>query len=139
MPAELSDEVKKYIDDSRVYATVATVLPDGQPHLTVVWIKRDGDDLLFSTTVDRLQGKNIARDPRVTVMINPPENPYGYAAIRGTATITPDPARELPDELALKYTGQAYATFNPASKNDAERVVVRITPTKITGRWPELN
>jgi PPOX class probable F420-dependent enzyme len=139
VPAELSDEVKKYIDDSRVYATVATVLPDGHPHLTVVWIKRDGDDLLFSTTVDRLQGKNIARDPRVTVMINPPENQYGYAAIRGTATITPDPARELPDELALKYTGQDYATFNPASKNDAERVIVRVTPTKITGRWPALS
>jgi PPOX class probable F420-dependent enzyme len=132
--AELSDELKKYLDDSRVFATVATVSPDGQPHLTVVWIKRDGDDLLFSTTVDRLQGKNVARDSRVTVMINPPENPYTYAEIRGTATVTPDPARELPDELSRKYTGQDYATFNPASNSDGERIVVRVTPTKITGR-----
>ncbi|MER5217434.1 PPOX class F420-dependent oxidoreductase [Streptomyces sp. NPDC002838] len=134
MAAELSDELKKYLDDSRVFATVATVSPDGQPHLTVVWIKRDGDDLLFSTTVNRLQGKNVARDSRVTVMINPPENPYTYAEIRGTATVTPDPARELPDELSRKYTGQDYATFNPASKSDGERIVVRVTPTKITGR-----
>ncbi|MYW96096.1 PPOX class F420-dependent oxidoreductase [Amycolatopsis rubida] len=135
MADELSDEVKKYIDESRVFATLATVLPDGQPHLTVVWIKRDGGDLLLSTTVDRVQGRNIARDPRVTVMINPPENPYAYVAIRGTATITPGPDRELPDELSRKYTGQDYATFNPASKNDGERVVVRIAPGKITGRW----
>lgn len=134
MAAELSDDLKKYLDDSRVFATVATVSPDGRPHLTIVWIKRDGNDLLFSTTVDRLQGKNIARDPRVTVMINPPESPYTYAEIRGTATITPDPARDLPNELSRKYTGQEYATFNPSSKDDGERIVVRITPTKVTGR-----
>ncbi|MEH0574145.1 MULTISPECIES: PPOX class F420-dependent oxidoreductase [Streptomyces] len=134
MAAELSDELKKYLDDSRVFATVATVAADGRPHLTVVWIKRDGDDLLFSTTVDRAQGKNIARDPRVTVMINPPENPYTYAEIRGTATLTPDPASDLVNELSLKYTGQEYATFNPASKNDGERVIVRVTPSRTTGR-----
>ncbi|GGL91854.1 PPOX class F420-dependent enzyme [Streptomyces fumigatiscleroticus] len=134
MAPTFSDELKKYLDDSRVFATVATVSPDGRPHLTVVWIKRDGDELLFSTTVDRQQGKNLARDPRVTIMINPPENPYTYAEIRGTATITPDPAQELPNELSLKYTGQDYATFNPASKNDGERIVVRVTPLKITGR-----
>ncbi|SHH69231.1 PPOX class F420-dependent oxidoreductase [Streptomyces sp. 3214.6] len=134
MAAELSDELKKYLDDSRVFATVATVAADGRPHLTVVWIKRDGDDLLFSTTVDRAQGKNIARDPRVTVMINPPENPYTYAEIRGTATLTPDPANDLANELSLKYTGQEYATFNPASKNDGARVIVRVTPSRTTGR-----
>lgn len=134
MAAALSDGLKKYLDDSRAFATVATVSPDGQPHLTVVWVKRDGDDLLFSTTVDRLQGRNIARDPRVTVMINPPETPYAYAEIRGTATITPDPDRELPDELSRKYTGQDYAAFNPASKNDGDRIVVRVTPVRTTGR-----
>ncbi|MEU0836728.1 PPOX class F420-dependent oxidoreductase [Streptomyces sp. NPDC005969] len=132
--AELSDDLKKYLDDSKAFATVATVLPDGRPHLTVVWITRDGEDLLFSTTVDRLQGKNAARDPRVTLLISPPENPYTYAEIRGTATVTPDSTHELLNELAHKYTGQDYATFNPASKNDGQRVVVRVSPVKVTGR-----
>lgn len=134
MPAELSDVLKKHLDDSKVFATVATLAADGKPHLTVVWIKRDGDDLLFSTTVDRSQGKNLARDPRITVMINPPDNPYTYAEIQGTTTLTPDPTNALPDELSLKYTGQPYATFNPASKNDGARIIVRITPLKVTGR-----
>ncbi|WP_228787228.1 pyridoxamine 5'-phosphate oxidase family protein [Nocardia terpenica] len=58
-----------------------------------------------------------------------------YAQIRGTATITPDPDRELPDRLSLKYTGQHYADFNPASVRDADRVIVRITPTKVTGQF----
>ncbi|AXK88505.1 PPOX class F420-dependent oxidoreductase [Nocardia farcinica] len=130
----LSDELKTYIDEAKVFATVATNGPGGQPHLTVVWLARDGDDLLFSTTVDRQQGKNLAADPRVTVLINPPEKPYVYAEIRGTATLTPDPDRTLPDQLSLKYTGQRYAEFNPASAQDGDRIVVRVTPRKVVGR-----
>ena len=135
MTAVLSDELKKYLDDSRAFATVATLLPDGHPHLTVVWIMRDGDDLVFSTTLDRVQGKNLARDPRITVMINPAEEPYKYAAVRGTASLTPDSTGEVLNALSVKYTGQDYATFNPDSVNDGDRVAVRVTPTKITGRF----
>ncbi len=132
---ELSDKLKTYLDEAKVYATVATVGPKGHPHLTVVWIKRDGNDLVYSTTVDRQQARNLVRDPRITVMINPPDEPFVYAEIRGTVTITPDPERALPEELSLKYTGKPYREFNPASAQDAERVVIRITPTKITGRF----
>ncbi|MEO3749379.1 PPOX class F420-dependent oxidoreductase [Streptomyces sp. B6B3] len=135
MAATLSDELKSYLDDSKPFATVATVSADGRPHLTVVWVKRDGEDLLYSTTDERLQGRNIARDPRVTVMINPAENPYTYAEIRGTATLTPDPEGSLLDELSLKYTGKGYREFNPNGQDDmAHRVIVRITPVKVAGR-----
>ena len=134
MAIALPDDIKQYVEDPRVFATLATILPDGQPHLTVVWVKRDGDDLLVSTTVNRQQGKNMARDPRVTLIIGAPENPYLYAEIRGRASLTPDPARELPDELSRKYTGQDYLTFNPASVNDAARLIARITPEKVTGQ-----
>ena len=130
----LPEDVKQYVDDPRVFATLATILPDGQPHLTVVWVKRDGDDLLVSTTVNRQQGKNMLRDPRVTLIVSAPENPYLYAEIRGTVSLTPDPARELPDELSRKYTGQDFLTFNPASVSDAARLIARITPEKITGK-----
>ncbi|WP_433656699.1 PPOX class F420-dependent oxidoreductase [Nocardia sp. CA-128927] len=133
--AELSEDLKKYLDESKVFATVATVNPNGQPHLTVIWLKREGDELLFSTTTDRQQGKNLARDPRITVMINPPEEPYKYAEVRGTATLTPDPEKTLPDELSLKYSGQKYLDFNPASVNDGPRLIVRVTPSKVAGRF----
>ena len=130
----LPDDVKQYVDDARAFATLATILPDGRPHLTVVWVKRHGDDLLVSNTVDRQQGKNMVRDPRVTLVISAPDNPYLYAEIRGNVSLTPDPDRELPDELSRKYTGQDYLTFNPASVNDAARLIARITPEKITGQ-----
>jgi len=135
MTTALSDSLKQHLDDEKVFATVATISPDGRPHLTVVWLKRDGDDIVFSTTVDRLQGRNILRDPRVTIGIIPPGNPYTYAEIRGTATTTPDPTRALPDELSRKYTGQDYAIGNPAAEDDHDRrIIVRVTPDKVVSR-----
>jgi PPOX class probable F420-dependent enzyme len=131
--AELSDDLKKLIDDTPVFATVATLQPDGSPQLTVTWIKRDGDDLLISTTVDRRKEKNMRRDPRVTIMINPPNAPYTYAEVRGSATLTTEGGQELINELSRKYTGKDYADFNPAAGQDAERVVVRVTPRKVVG------
>ncbi|WP_194814491.1 PPOX class F420-dependent oxidoreductase [Nocardia sp. XZ_19_385] len=134
MTAELSPELKKYLDESKVYATVATAGQNGQPHLGVFWVKRDGDDILLSTTVTRQHAKNIARDPRVTILVNPPENPFVYAEIRGAATVTEDPDKLLPNELSHKYTGLPYAEFNPASVNDAARIIVRVTPRKVVGK-----
>lgn len=132
--AELSEDLKKILDDTNVFATLATIGRDGQPHLTVIWLVREGNDLLYSTTVSRQQYKNVVHDPRVTIMINPPDSPYVYAEIRGTATVTPDPDRALPDRLSAKYTGLPYAEFNPASVHDADRVIVRVTPERINGR-----
>ncbi|MFG2296587.1 PPOX class F420-dependent oxidoreductase [Streptomyces sp. NPDC048603] len=129
----LSDDLKKYLDDNPAFATVATIQPDGSPQLSVVWIKRDGDDMLFSTTVGRRKELNLQRDPRVTIMINPPDAPYTYAEVRGTASMTTEGGPELIDELSRKYTGKDYADFNPASAQDSQRVVVRVTPRKVVG------
>ncbi|MGZ9929181.1 PPOX class F420-dependent oxidoreductase [Streptomyces sp. NC-S4] len=133
MSAELSDDLKKLIDDSPVFATVATIQPDGSPQLSVTWLTRDGDDLLVSTTVGRRKEKNLRADPRITVMINPANAPYTYAEVRGTAELTTEGGQELINELSRKYTGKDYADFNPASKDDAERVVVRVSPRKVVG------
>ncbi|MEU1783925.1 PPOX class F420-dependent oxidoreductase [Streptomyces abikoensis] len=133
MSAVLSEDLKKYIDDNPAFVTVATVQPDGSPQLSVTWVKRDGDDLLFSTTVGRRKERNLRRDPRVTVLVNPPNAPYTYAEVRGSADVTTEGGDELIDELSRKYTGKDYADFNPAAKDDAQRVVVRITPRKVVG------
>ncbi|BCM67736.1 MULTISPECIES: PPOX class F420-dependent oxidoreductase [Streptomyces] len=133
MSAALSDSLKSLLD-GKVFIVVGTVQPDGSPQMSPVWVKRDGDELLFSTTVGRRKEQNLRRDPRVTVVVMDPENPYAYAEIRGTAEMTTEGGPELIDELSLKYTGKKYAEFNPASKDDAQRVVVRITPRKVVGR-----
>nr|WP_237538959.1 MULTISPECIES: PPOX class F420-dependent oxidoreductase [unclassified Streptomyces] len=128
----MPDRLKSLLDE-KVFIVVGTVQPDGSPQMSPVWVKRDGDDVLFSTTVGRRKEKNLRRDPRVTVVVMNPEQPYEYAEIRGTAELTTDGGAELIDELSRKYTGKDYADFNPASAQDAQRVVVRIRPQKVVG------
>jgi PPOX class probable F420-dependent enzyme len=133
MSAALSDELKTLLDGP-VFVTIATVQPDGSPQLSPVWVKRDGDDVLISTTIGRRKEQNLRRDPRTTVLLQPFDAPYTYAEIRGTAELSSEGGQELIDELSLKYTGKRYAEFNPAHGQDAPRVVVRITPRKVVGR-----
>ncbi|MGP8299846.1 PPOX class F420-dependent oxidoreductase [Streptomyces inhibens] len=132
MTATLSDDLKKLLD-TPVFVTLVTLQPDGSPQASPVWVKRDGDDLLISTTVGRRKEKNLRRDPRVSVVVQPFDNPYTYAEVRGTATLTTEGGQELINELSRKFTGKPYAEFNPDAANDAERVVVRITPRKVVG------
>ncbi|MGW2021522.1 PPOX class F420-dependent oxidoreductase [Streptomyces decoyicus] len=132
MTATLSDDLKHLLD-TPVFVTVATVQPDGSPQVSPVWVKRDGDDLLFSTTVGRRKEANLRRDPRVSVVVQPFDAPYTYAEVRGSAQLTTEGGPELIDELSRKYTGKPYAEFNPASADDSARVVVRVTPRKVVG------
>ncbi|MFF8727917.1 PPOX class F420-dependent oxidoreductase [Streptomyces sp. NPDC015171] len=133
MSAVLSDRLKSLLDD-KVFVVLGTVQPDGSPQMSPVWVQRDGEELLVSTTVDRRKFRNLDRDPRVTVVVVNPDEPYEYAEIRGTAETTTEGGPELIDTLSRKYTGRKYADFNPASAQDAQRVVVRIRPRKVVGR-----
>ncbi|WP_316741818.1 PPOX class F420-dependent oxidoreductase [Streptomyces sp. MK7] len=132
MPAALSDRLKSLLDGP-VFIVLGTIQPDGSLQLSPVWVKRDGEDLLVSTTVDRRKKKNLDRDPRVSIVVQDPRSPYEYAEIRGTAELTTEGGQDLIDELSLKYTGKKYAEFNPASSQDAERVIVRVSPRKVVG------
>lgn len=131
--AQLSDDLKKILD-GKVFVAIVTLQPDGSPQVSPVWVKRDGDDLLISTTVDRRKTRNMQRDPRVSVMVQPADNPYAYGELRGTASLTTEGGQELIDELSHKYTGKPYSEFNPDSAGEAERVVVRVTVDKVAGR-----
>lgn len=112
------------------FATVATIEPDGQPQLSPMWIKHDGDDVVFSTVAGRRKHQNLLRDPRVTVSVFDHDDPYSYVEVRGTATITEEGGRELIDEFAKKYRG---LDVYPWDKPDAVRVVVRVTPHRVIG------
>jgi PPOX class probable F420-dependent enzyme len=129
MTAALSEKARALFAGNN-FATVATIEPDGQPQLSPVWVKHDGDDVLFSTTVGRRKHQNITRDPRVTVCVFDHEDPYTYVEVRGTATMTEEGGRELIDEFAGKYRGlDSY----PWDQPDTVRVVVRVTPQRVVG------
>lgn len=126
--AEIPDTARTWLDAAE-FATIATLMPSGQPHLSVVWIERDGDDVLVSTVKGRRKHLNLEADPRVTVLVYPKENPYSYVEIRGTATMVDEGGRELIDRLALKYRGLDRYPFDDGTDN--VRVVVRITSDKV--------
>ncbi|MBF6171875.1 TIGR03618 family F420-dependent PPOX class oxidoreductase [Nocardia blacklockiae] len=135
-PGVAPDRLRQVLD-SPVFATVATVQPDGGPHQSVVWVLRDGDDVLFAVAAGSRKERNLRRDPRVSVLLSPPEAPYTYAAVHGTATLETEGAQDLRDRLALKYTGQKYADHNPeaaALNEHLDMVTVRVTPQRVVGR-----
>lgn len=78
MSAALPDRLKSLLD-TPVFIIVGTIQPDGSPQMSPVWVKRDGDQLLFSTTVDRRKKKNLDRDPRVSVVVQDPRCPMSTA------------------------------------------------------------
>ena len=127
--ATLTDKARALFEGNN-FAHVATIEPDGRPQVSPVWIKHDGDDVLFSTTVGRRKHQNISRDPRVTVCVFDQADPYTYVEVRGTATMTEEGGRALIDEFAKKYRDlDVYPWDGP----DAVRVVVRVTPDKLIG------
>jgi PPOX class probable F420-dependent enzyme len=128
MTASLPEAAKAWID-AHEFATIGTIEPDGRPHLSVVWVAYDGDDLLISTVEGRRKHLNLMRDPRATVLISPRSQPYAYVEVRGRSTMTTEGGRELIDTLARGYTGADRYTMDDGTAN--VRVVVRVTPDKV--------
>ncbi len=115
--------------DGRNYAVLATVNADGSPQTSVMWVGRDGDDLLFSTVAGRVKHRNMVRDPRVSVTVIDSADPENYVELRGTTSITPDTGRRVDTGLSWKYDGRDPGEDKPG----AVRVVVRVEVHRTTG------
>ncbi|MDR0346346.1 MAG: PPOX class F420-dependent oxidoreductase [Nocardiopsaceae bacterium] len=131
--ALLSDKVRGLFDGTN-FAVLSTLDPDGKPHSTLVWVKRDGDDLLFALPKSRRKTANLSRDPRAAVVIFDPASPYESAQVQGTASIRDDPHGALADELSHKYTGGPYPGF---AGPDPHWVTARITAGNVNTSWPD--
>jgi PPOX class probable F420-dependent enzyme len=123
--AELSKDVRQLLDAPN-YATVTSLNPDGGPQSSVVWLRTDGDDILFSTVKGRRKPRNFERDPRVSLLVIDPEDPYRYVEVRGKVSMTPDPSGALIEELSQKYRGLPWE-----DKPGVERLIVRIAPDSV--------
>ena len=123
MGVPLSEGAKKALDGLN-FAHVATVMKDGSPQVSPVWVYRDGDYVMVSTGVDRLKTRNLKRDPRVALSIAPTDAPFPPVLIRGRVVemITGEPAVQGFVEVTKKYTGKEPAQL----PSPGERVVYRI-------------
>jgi|SRR4051794_25172614 PPOX class probable F420-dependent enzyme len=122
----MNDEIRAFFDATN-FATVATINPDGAPQASVIWVTTDGDDILFSTVKGRRKHRNLVRDPRASIVVFDPANPYRYVEVRGSVELVDDPEGRLIQELSRKYVDTAFEEANP----DNQRVIVRIKPHKV--------
>ncbi|WP_116198398.1 PPOX class F420-dependent oxidoreductase [Amycolatopsis circi] len=105
----LNPDVRRVLDGTPI-AHLATVLPDGSPHVVPLWIGTHGDRIVFLTGPDSRKARNLRHDPRVAISLTPPDNPFEPIIIRGRVAewIEGDAAWEIIDEVAKKYIGQPY-------------------------------
>jgi PPOX class probable F420-dependent enzyme len=108
MGIALSDEIRALLDRPN-YAHLATVLPDGAPHATPVWVGREGDRVLLGIRDDSLKGRSTRRDPRVALSIVDVDDPYRMAELRGRVVERrPDPDLRAKDAMSQKYIGRPF-------------------------------
>ena len=128
MPATLSEGVKKLFLEAN-FAHLATIMPDGSPQVTPVWVDLEDGRILVNTAEGRAKPRNVRHDPRVALSITKQDNPYSSAFIRGRVVETRhEGADELIDKLAKKYLGQdRYPWRQPGE----QRLILVIEPEHV--------
>jgi PPOX class probable F420-dependent enzyme len=112
------------------FANLATLMPDGSPQVTPVWVDYDGAYVHVNSAKGRVKDKNMRRDKRVALSIQDPDNPYRYLAVRGeVAEITENGADAHIDALAKKYLGKERYPFRTPGE---VRVIYKIRPDKVS-------
>lgn len=118
------------------FAHLATLMPDGSPQVTPVWVDVEGDNIIVSSAIGRQRTGNVRRDPRVAVSVHNQENPYQSAFVRGRVVAMREDASAdaLIDKLAKKYLGQdRYPWRQPGER----RVTLVIKPEHVSGMGTE--
>jgi PPOX class probable F420-dependent enzyme len=124
-------EQARTILEKRTFAHLATLMPDGSPQSTPVWVDVEGDEIVINTAEGRVKPRNLREDPRVALSATDPDDPYEAVIVRGWVTdLTHDGADEHIDRLAEKYLGED--TY-PYSQPGEERVKIYIAPEVVKG------
>jgi len=114
----------------KAFGHLATLMPDGAPQVTPVWIDFDGQNILVNTAKDRQKDRNLQRDGRVSISIIDPDNAYRYLEVRGKVVErTTQNADAHIDKMAKKYIGQdKYPWRQPGEV----RVIFKVEPEHTT-------
>lgn len=130
-----ADEILAYIDEKPRTAHIATVRKDGRPHVSTIWVVRDGDEIVFTTWHTSVKGRNLARTGQAALSIDDTSEGSSYVAIEGAVTIDPDPAqgRIWAGRLGGKYMGADRAEEFGERNGIPGEVVCRLRPTHMSG------
>ncbi|HWO02328.1 MAG TPA: PPOX class F420-dependent oxidoreductase [Blastocatellia bacterium] len=125
--AQVIPENYKDLFQKKAFASLATVMPDGTPQVTPVWVDFDGKHVIVNSARGRRKDKNMSKNSAVSLSVMDPDNPYRYLEVRGrVAEITEDGADQHIDKMAKKYMG---VDKYPYRQQGEVRVMYKIEPT----------
>ena len=115
--------------DKKAFGSFTTLMPDGSPQTTPVWVDHRDGLVWINSAKGRRKDKNVRRDPRVALALIDPDNPYRYVEVRGRVTeITEDGADAHIDAMAKKYLEQDKYPYRQPGE---QRVVYKIEIDKV--------
>jgi PPOX class probable F420-dependent enzyme len=135
LPAADALRAARQILGGQHLAVLATTNADGTAQMSVIFVKADGDDVLFSTIEGRRKTKNLLRNPRVTLLLHSLTASAGdsaYATLHGTAEVTDDPAGAFHQVMYDLHMGGA----TPPPEPGARRLIVRVHPERAYAALP---
>ncbi|MGI9566212.1 MAG: PPOX class F420-dependent oxidoreductase [Nitrosopumilus sp.] len=129
----ITTEVEQLLSGKN-FASFATLMKDGSPHVAPTWVDYDGELILINTAAGRIKEKNVTSDKRVALSVYESSNPYNMVTIRGNVKeITEQDADSHIDKLAKKYLGLDSYPFRNA---DEKRIILKIVPERVFHQKP---
>jgi len=128
MPAKIPE---KFMDlfHKKAFGSLSTLMPDGSPQTNPVWVDFQDGEVWVNTAVGRLKDRNMKRDPRVSVALIDPDNPYRFLEIRGRVReATQEGATPHIDKMAKKYLDKDKYPF---AQPGEQRVLFKIVPEHV--------
>lgn len=119
-----------------VHGVLTTVMPDGAPQSSIIWVDYDGEYVLINTTLERQKGRNMIANPKVTILVIDPNDSSRWIEVRGQVKeITQESAEEHADKLIQRYCHNKqhfYGDIYPVEQRYKEtRVIVKVQPIKV--------
>ena len=120
-----------------VHGVLTTVMPDGAPQSSIIWVDYDGQYVLINTTLERQKGRNMRANPKVTILVIDPKDSSRWVEVRGRIReITQTGAEAHADKLTQRYCPNKqhfYGDIYPLEQKYKEtRVIVKIQPLKVS-------
>ena len=134
MSAKINNQEIKRLFDSKNLAYLATLMDDGSPQVTPIWVDVEGNVILVNTAEGRVKQKNVSRDPRVAISTVDNANPYEMVTVRGKVVEqTRRGADEHINKMAKKYLGMDKYPFKMPGE---QRILLKIQPDKVFHQKP---
>ena len=129
MPAVIPENYRDLFE-KKAFASLGTLMSDGKPQVTPVWVDFDGTHVIVNSAKGRVKDRNMRRDPRVSMALIDPDNPYRHLQLQGhVVDITEKGAVQHIDKMAKKYLGKDKYPF---SQPGEVRVLYKIEPDSVS-------